>query len=558
MGRLRLTRQDDKPVTQLKTIAEKSDRRFEVAALRRPLPGIKQRSEKREVRNERGGALLSLLTSLLLVSSAALLVSSSAFAQCVGCGGGVNNNQATANVTSANIAAAGGLLSSNDLSELSGSLTTVYNNLGLGSAASLNAPAVGAITGFTSLEQWNPQTLPISSATLTCSGTAGNYPYNDDYVGTLGSSNVTYTLPTSGCADGSIITEDVVQSSSGVTVTNQTSTTGGIIGTPQWSIGNSEGNQILLQYQYCNGRCGSTDAKNAWVLRTDLVNPAQPWPVASGGTGVSAAGATAANNIGALAEANNLSDLASASTARTNLGLGSAAVVNAPISVANGGTGTSSPNSPDVQYLSGSTTTYTPPSGCTAVRFLACAAGGGGGGAPTNLTSGNCSGAGGGSGDCYDILYTPASMPSTITVAIGAAGAAGANGTSPTAGSPASSGTSASNTVLTLGSTTVTINSGAGGTASTGTTCGTLGTGGVGGTGLGLDYNTADPIAFLNNYATAASTGAAGTATATPSKGSVAGGRGGNGGVSNTSGTVSTPTVGAPGFIIATCYGATF
>lgn len=44
--------------------------------------------------------------------------------------------------------------------------------------------------------------------------------------------------------------------------------------------------------------------------------------VAHGGTGATSAGTTAANNIGALAIGNNLSDVNSASTSRTNLGLG--------------------------------------------------------------------------------------------------------------------------------------------------------------------------------------------------------------------------------------------
>jgi hypothetical protein len=54
-----------------------------------------------------------------------------------------------------------------------------------------------------------------------------------------------------------------------------------------------------------------------------------PVPVADGGTGATAAGPTAANNIGALASANNLSELTNQATARSNLGLGSAAVKNA-------------------------------------------------------------------------------------------------------------------------------------------------------------------------------------------------------------------------------------
>jgi hypothetical protein len=85
----------------------------------------------------------------------------------------------------------------------------------------------------------------------------------------------------------------------------------------------------------------ATAATNLGI--SPLASQAAPCLVAQGCTGANSSGATAANNIGALARSNNLSDLNDAPTSRSNLGLGAVAMINTPIRVVNGGTGTASP-----------------------------------------------------------------------------------------------------------------------------------------------------------------------------------------------------------------------
>jgi hypothetical protein len=69
-------------------------------------------------------------------------------------------------------------------------------------------------------------------------------------------------------------------------------------------------------------------------------------PVNKGGTGANAPGVTAANNLGALAVTNNLSDLQSAASARSNLGLGALATLGAGTGLTSDGTNLNIGNSP--------------------------------------------------------------------------------------------------------------------------------------------------------------------------------------------------------------------
>jgi hypothetical protein len=143
-----------------------------------------------------------------------------------------------------------------------------------------------------------------------------------------------------------------------------------------------------------------------------------------------------------LATANNLSELtATASTARTNLGLGTAAVEPATKLVPSGGTtgqvlSKASATSWDLAWATASgggstatlyttpgTYTYTIPAGATSLVVRAWGAGGGGGAGARNATNAIRTGAGaGGPGGYAEFLLRVASFGATIPVVVAPGG----------------------------------------------------------------------------------------------------------------------------------------
>lgn len=168
-----------------------------------------------------------------------------------------------------------------------------------------------------------------------------------------------------------------------------------------------------------------------------------------------------------LAKASNLSDLANASTARTNLGLGTAAVEPATKLVPAGGTTgqvLSKVSATDwdltwstagggggitaTLYTTPGTYSYTIPSGATQLMIHLWGSGGGGGSGARFPTSSGRSGGSGGSGGSFYFTNIRASVftsPVTVVVPAGGAGAVAATansntGTNGTAGANAQFG----------------------------------------------------------------------------------------------------------------------
>jgi len=185
---------------------------------------------------------------------------------------------------------------------------------------------------------------------------------------------------------------------------------------------------------------------SSWVVNVGGVTPATSTAWGSITGTISAQVDLQGSLDSKLATASNLSDLANAGTARTNLGLGTAAVEPATKLVPAGGTtgqvlSKVSATSWDLQWATaggggGSTATvydvpgtysYTIPAGATNLTVYIWGAGGGGGGGARNATTAiRTGGGGGGPGGYAEFQLRAASLTSPVTVVVPAGGNSGA------------------------------------------------------------------------------------------------------------------------------------
>lgn len=188
--------------------------------------------------------------------------------------------------------------------------------------------ATGVVTGATcdiplnalavAIQQYLGLTLPIAIASGGTGATTAAQARTNLGLGSIATQNSNSVAVTGGTVDGTIIggTTPAAGTFSTLSATTPIAVSSGGTGA------NTLTNHGVLIGQGASAvtATGAGVSGQALISGGPSANPAfGTLGVSGGGTGATSAGATAANNIGALAIANNLSDLANATTATSNL-----------------------------------------------------------------------------------------------------------------------------------------------------------------------------------------------------------------------------------------------